>query len=102
MVKFAKLIQHLPNAIRHKSFSSCLYGKQQEYVSEIDRWCQFHQHYLSSFYACTSQKWKKDSQVVSLFCALGICAHKSCLQYIDEISFNLSQFNKHFTSSFLY
>jgi hypothetical protein len=39
---------------------------------------QFHQCSTSSFYVLRSQKRKKDSQVVNLFCAFGICACKSC------------------------
>ena len=42
-------------------------------------WGQFHQHSTSSFYARRSQNRKKDSQVKQLFCAFGICAHRSCL-----------------------
>jgi len=39
---------------------------------------QFHQCSTSSFYACRSQKHKKDSQVIKLLCVFGICASKSC------------------------
>ncbi len=48
-------------------------------------WCQFHQHSTSSFYASRSQKRKKDSPVVSIFYAFGICSCKSCPQNVDEI-----------------
>jgi len=41
-------------------------------------WGQFHQHSTSSFNARRSQKRKKDRQVKQIFCAFGICGHKSC------------------------
>jgi len=48
-------------------------------------WGQFHQHPTSSFCVCLFPKRKKDCKVISLFCALGICACKSCSKNIDEI-----------------
>ena len=39
---------------------------------------QLHQHSTSSFYACRSWKCKKAAWLDSLFCALGVCMHKSC------------------------
>ena len=39
---------------------------------------QFHQRSTSSFYACRSQKRKKDDWLDSLFCAFGIWERKSC------------------------
>ena len=38
----------------------------------IDDSGQFHQHLMSSFYACRSQIHKKDSQVKQLFALLGL------------------------------
>jgi hypothetical protein len=40
---------------------------------------------MRSFYARRSQKRKKDSQAISLFCAFGICRCKSCSKNVDEI-----------------
>jgi len=40
-------------------------------------WCQFHQGSTWSFYLHRSQKRKKDTKVVSLFCSFGICVCKS-------------------------
>jgi len=39
---------------------------------------RFHQRSTYNFYACRSQKRKKDSQVVNLFYAFGIYKSKSC------------------------
>jgi len=41
--------------------------------------CQFHQHFTSSFYSCRSQKHKKYSQAVSIFCTFGFCMCKKLL-----------------------
>ena len=41
-------------------------------------WAQFHQRSTYSFYACRSQKRKKDSQVVNHFYDFGIYEHKIC------------------------
>ncbi len=46
---------------------------------EIELKCQFYQHFTDSFYAYRSQKCKKYSQAVSLFCAFWICTHMSFL-----------------------
>jgi len=61
-------------------------------------WGQFHQHSTSSFYVYRSQKSKKDSQVVSLFCTFGICAPKSCTKNVDEID-TWCQYHQQFTCS---
>jgi len=39
--------------------------------------CQFHQCFTHSYYSRRSQKCKKYSQPVSMFCAFGICASKA-------------------------
>ena len=59
------------------------FGRRRQKLSRA--WGQFHQHSTSSFYKRRSQKHKKDSQVKQLYCAFGICAHKSCLQNAGEI-----------------
>jgi len=51
----------------------------------VESRCQFHQRSTNSFYACRSQKSRKVSQVVSLYCAFRICECKSCAQNVDEI-----------------
>jgi len=48
-------------------------------VGDIDTWSRNHQHFMCSFYTHRSQKDKKYSQVISLFCAFGICTNKTCL-----------------------
>ncbi len=55
-------------------------------VDKIDYRCQFHQQFMSSFYAHRFWKRKEDSKIVSPFCAFGICAQKSCSQNINEIT----------------
>jgi len=42
---------------------------------------KFHQHSTYSFYACRSQKHKKDRQVVNLFYAFGIYERKSVKEH---------------------
>ncbi len=37
---------------------------------------RFHQHFMCSFYTCRSQKGKKYSQAISLFCTFWICKCK--------------------------
>jgi len=53
--------------------------------------CLFHQHFTSTFYAQRSQKHKKSS--VS-FCAIGICACKSCSSNVCEIDYRSRRFKK--------
>jgi len=51
MVKFAKLICHLPNAVcPKKAYHLVCAKKPREYVGEIDPRCQFHQRFLHAFF----------------------------------------------------
>ncbi len=67
-----------------------------KHVGEIDPRNQFHQRSASSFYTKWSQKHNKNSQVVSLFCPIGICvlgvctaAYKFVLDLrLDRLSFS--------------
>ena len=45
----------------------------------------FHQHFTSIFYACRSQKCKKDSQLKQLFVLLGSASVKAARKLIDEV-----------------
>jgi hypothetical protein len=42
--------------------------------------------FTSSFYSNISQKHKRDSLVISAFCAFGICARKSCSQMLVKLT----------------
>jgi hypothetical protein len=48
-------------------------------IDEIEPRGRFHQHFTSRFYKWRSQKCQKYSQVVCLFCTLGICMHTRIL-----------------------
>jgi len=48
-------------------------------------WGQFHQHAYKQLLRAKIPKAQKDSQVISVFCAFGICPRKSCLQNVGEI-----------------
>ena len=47
--------------------------------------CQFHQHFMRSFYACWSQKGKKDSQLKQLLELLGSVGVKAAHKHVGEI-----------------
>ncbi len=53
---------------------NCVYN-----VDEIDTRSLFHQHFMSSFYVCRSQKCYKNWRLDCIFCLLGIWVHKSYL-----------------------
>jgi len=57
---------------------SSLVKTLHKHVDEIDSRRQFYQGSMSSFYTSRSRKCPKDSKIASLFCAFGICVHKSC------------------------
>ena len=46
---------------------------------------QFHQHFMSSFYARKSQKCKKDSQLKQFFALSGSVGVKAACKHVDEI-----------------
>jgi len=56
---------------------------------------QFHQHFKCSFYVQKSKKCKKNSLLVSHFCAFEICAGKSFFLNVGEI-YPWSQYNQTF------
>ena len=48
-------------------------------------WGQFHQQFISSFYALRSQKRRKDSQVKQLFALSGSVCLKAARKFVGEI-----------------
>jgi len=78
---FVRIFQQRQNVTRKTTFvrKICMYN-----VDEIDTWGQFHPNFTQSFYVRKSQKRKKYSQAVSLFCTLWICVHKSFV--VSEIN----------------
>ena len=48
-------------------------------------WCQFHQHFMSSFYTRRSQKRRKDTHVKQLFALLESACVKAAHKHVDEI-----------------
>ena len=67
-----------------KSKSKCT-TLSEDCISLSEIWGQFHQQFTSSFYACRSQKCKKDSQLKKLFALLGSACIKAALKHLDEI-----------------
>ena len=51
-----------------------------------ETWSQFHQHSTSSFYACRSQRRKKDSQVKLLFALLGSARVKAARRMLVKLT----------------
>ncbi len=47
----------------------------------------FHQHFMSSFYACRSQMRKNTFKLSIFFCTFGICTQKNCLKNVGEIDY---------------
>jgi len=70
----------------------CIFAALCSQVGEIEPKGQFCQRFKCSFYACRSQKRKKDWQLECHFCVLGICNHKSCTYNVDEIDTRWMQF----------
>ena len=90
------LVIHLARYIRHHDPQ-----KQRKYTNfdfhllrEIEResWCQFHQHFTSSFNAQRSQKSKKTVKSSSFFVLLGSECVKAARKYVDEIDSWLCSF----------
>ncbi len=55
-------------------------------VKDPSSWGQFHQRSTSSFYAGRSQKHKKESKVVSLFCTLGSALAKAACRMMMTLT----------------
>ena len=58
---------------------------EQSESKTTERGGQFHQHSTSSFYACRSQKRKKDRQLKLLFALLGSARVKAARKHVGEI-----------------
>ena len=65
----------------------------------LTRRFQLRQHFTSSFYACRSQRRKKDSQLKQLFALAGSASINAAHKHVDEIDPKF-QLYQHFTSSF--
>ena len=66
-------------------FASELYRSIFEIKEAKKTGGKFHQHFMCSFYACRSQKCKKDSQLKQLFALLGSVGVKAAYKHVDEI-----------------
>ena len=61
-------------------------------VVSVNR-CQFHQHFMSSFYAPDTKSAKKDTQVQQLFALLGSAHVKALRKHVDGIDPRAEKFN---------
>ena len=73
----------IPSLPKDRSRSSASYFTSS---SSSEFRCQFHQHFTCSYFACRSQKCKKDSRVKQLFALLGSACVKAASKNIDEIN----------------
>ena len=67
-------------------------------VKRSQTWSQFHQLFMSCFYARRSQKHKKDSQLKQLYLLSGSVSVKALCKHVDEIG-PWCHFYQHFRSS---